>query len=101
MNDDIRNKLYELLDVIDNNEKVYRMKKLKNEIYNCSELKQLFDEFRKISDNEYSDKYVKLKKEILSNNIISEYKSLENELYFTVLEMNKILNSLVNKRKCH
>ncbi len=101
MNEEIRNKLYNLLDTIDNNEKVIRMKKLKKDIYASSKLKELFDEFRIVSNNEYSERYIKLKKDILNNSIISEYKSLENELYFTVLEMNKLLNSLVNKRMCH
>ncbi len=47
-----------------------------------------------------SKEYVNLKKEILDNQYVKEYKALENELYFTVLDINKELNSLTGKRKC-
>ena len=100
MSDDIRDKLFNLLDIINNNKKVKRMKQLKTEIYESDDLKKLLNDFHDLSDDEYSDKYIQLKEKILNNKIITEYKVLENELYFTVLEINKMLNGLIDKRKC-
>lgn len=100
MNDLIYEKLDEVRLAIRNNEKIQRMKSLKKEIYEDSKLKEQLDSFHNIWNDEYSSSYVELKKEILSNPKVSEYKELENELYFTVLDINKELNTLVNKRKC-
>ncbi len=100
MNDLIYEKLDEVRLAIRNNEKIQRMKRLKKEIYEDSKLKEQLDSFHNIWNDEYSSSYVELKKAILSNPKVSEYKELENELYFTVLDINKELNTLVNKRKC-
>lgn len=99
MSDEINNKLNELIDSIDNNESVIKMKRLKEDMYNDQNLKELLDKFRNL-DNTYTDEYINLKKEILSNPTVKEYKELENQLYFTVLEINKSLNTLIDRKKC-
>lgn len=99
MSDEINNKLNELIDSIDNNESVIKMKRLKEDIYNDQNLKELLDKFRNL-DNTYTDEYINLKKEILSNPTVREYKELENQLYFTVLEINKRLNTLMDRKRC-
>lgn len=99
MIDEINDNLNELLDEIDNNPKILRLKELKEQIYKDKELKQKLEDFRNLN-NEYSSKYIELKKEILDNPLVKEYKTLENELYFCVLEMNKRLNTLLDRKKC-
>ena len=99
MSDEINNKLNELIDSIDNNESVIKMKRLKEDMYNDQNLKELLDKFRNL-DNTYTDEYINLKKEILSNSTVREYKELENQLYFTVLEINKRLNTLMDRKRC-
>ena len=99
MIDEINDNLNELLDEIDNNPKIFRLKELKEQIYKDKELKQKLEDFRNLN-NEYSSKYIELKKEILDNPLVKEYKTLENELYFCVLEMNKRLNTLLDRKKC-
>ncbi len=99
MSDEINNKLNELIDSIDNNESVIKMKRLKEDMYNDQNLKELLDKFRNL-DNTYTDEYINLKKEILSNPTVREYKELENQLYFTVLEINKRLNTLMDRKRC-
>ena len=76
------------------------MKELKKKIENDVDLKNKLDKFHEVWKNEYSEEYVNLKKEILDNQYVKEYKVLENELYFTVLDINRKLNSLTVKRKC-
>lgn len=100
MNDIIYDKLDEVLLTIRNNKKVIRMKELKKKIENDVDLKSKLDKFHEVWKNEYSEEYVNLKKEILDNQYVKEYKALENELYFTVLDINRKLNSLTGKRKC-
>lgn len=97
MNELLYKKLDELLNTIDNNKKVIRMKKIKEEIYKDKNLKIKLDEYKKECENLYSSKYVKLKKELLDNELIKEYRILENELYFTVLEINKNLNQVIKE----
>ena len=100
MSEDIRLKLYELIESIETNPKVLKLQELKNEIYNDEELKKDIEEFNRVKDFEYSNEYISLKSKIIENPKVLEYRKLENELYFTVLQMNKELNKLVGKGKC-
>ncbi len=97
---EINEKLDEVVDTIRNNEKVKRMQELKKEMYSDRELSRNLEDFRKIQLNSYSYEYVEKKKKILENEYVKEYKVLENELYFTVLEINKRLNTLLDREKC-
>ena len=99
MTEEINSKLNDLIDSIDNNLKTVKMKELKERIYNDKILEKKLKEFREL-DNKYSKEYVELKRDILDNPIVREYQQLENELYFTVLEINKRLNSLIDRKKC-
>ncbi len=101
MFDNIYENLDNLIKVLNNNKKVTRMIELKNEINSDKDIKIKIDNFRKIQSNSYSNEYVLLKKEILSNKLISEYKDLENELFIVILNINKELNSLVGKKGCN
>ena len=99
MINEVNDKLNELLDEIDNNPKILRLRELKEQIYEDEILKQQIEDFRKL-DNEYSSRYIELKKQILNNSLVKEYKQLENQLYFCVLEINKRLNTLLDRKKC-
>ena len=96
---EINDKLNDLIGEINNNPKVLRLKELKEQIYKDKKLKELLEKLRAL-DNEFSNEYVELKKQILDNPLVKEYKNLENELYFCVLEINKKLNTLLDRKKC-
>lgn len=100
MSEDIRLKLDELIDFIENNPKVLILKKLKTEIYKDEQLKSDLERFNEVKDLEYSREYISLKSKIIENPKVSEYRKLENELYFIILQMNKELNKLIERRKC-
>ena len=100
MDNNVSNKLFELVDSIKQNEKILRMKQLKSLIEKDEVLKKDLDRFHKIVDNPYDTEYVELKRKILDNSLVKEYKNLENELYFIVLDLNNKLNKLIDKRKC-
>ena len=99
MNEKILDRIDSLFKELNNCDEILKMKKLKDEITSNEELKNLLEKYH-IMDNKYSKEYVELKKQIIENSLISEYRSLEDELYFTVLEMNKRLNKLVDKKRC-
>ena len=100
MNEEIRQKLNELIDSIENDPKVLKLKKLKEEIYEDVNLKKDLEKFNRIKDFEYSKEYIELKTKIIENPKVSEYRMLENELYFIILQMNKELNKLIDKKGC-
>ena len=98
MNSEVDKKLDELVDTINNNEKINRMKELKKMICSDENLKKDLETYRNL--DEYSNDSIKLKEKIIENPLVKEYRLLENELYFTVLDMNKLLNSLIGKGSC-
>ena len=100
MNQDIRLKLNELIECIESDPKVLRLKKIKKEIYEDEQLKIDLENFNKVKDLEYSNEYIALKSKIIENPKVSEYRKLENELYFTVLQINKKLNELIERKGC-
>lgn len=99
MNEKILDRIDTLFKELNNCDEILKMKKLKEEITSNEELKNLLEKYRNM-DNKYSKEYVELKKQIIENPLISEYRSLEDELYFSVVEMNKRLNKLVDKKRC-
>ena len=99
MNKDIIEKLDELLAVFDNSEEIKQLKDIKEKIYSDKDLEKIITEYKK-TNTKYNDSSVELKREIINNKLVSEYKLLENNLYFLVLEINKKLNTLINERSC-
>ena len=99
MNEKIFEKLEQLYTEINNCEEIKKLLELKNKIYNDTDLKEKLEKCKN-SVNKYDSYYVAVKKEIIDNPLIKEYRELENELYFIVLEMNRKLNSLINKKGC-
>ncbi|MDD6879137.1 MAG: YlbF family regulator [bacterium] len=93
-------KLNDIINSINNIDEIKRMKSLKKEIYADKNLKEDLNAFHNIMENPYSNEYVELKRKILENDKVKEYKKLENKLFITVLEINKRLNTLIDKRKC-
>ncbi len=100
MNYEIATKLDDLIITIKNNLKVKRIMELKEEIYKDDELKKQLNRFHEIQDDIYSNEYVSIKKEIIENELIKEFKILENELYFLVLEENQKMKALIDRKKC-
>ena len=92
-------KLDELCSAIDNDEKVNELLELKKQIYEDSELKEKLSKYRN-SSNQYDTNFINLKSDIINNHLIKRYRKIENELYFLVLEINRKLNFLIDKKGC-
>jgi len=91
-------KLEELTSELEKCPKIREMLELKKKIYEDNNLSNLLKKYRSL--DKYDPNIVNVKKEIISNSLVMRYKELENELYFIVLEANKRLNTLVNKKGC-
>jgi len=100
MNELLFEKLDELCNVIDNNDKVQELVKLKKQIYEDNTLKEKIEKYKNNS-NQYDTNLIALKSEIINNPLVKRYREIENELYFLVLEINRKLNSLVDKKGCN
>ena len=95
----INDKVEELIDILNNDRRVKRLKVLKKELNKDEELISKIEYLKKL--DQYSVDYRNLKKEILKNNKFVEYKDLENEISIIILEINRKLKNLTNERSCH
>lgn len=95
------NKLDELINIFDNSEEIKRITDLKQEIYQDIDIKKKIDRFNLLKDNPYSTELIDIRKELLNNSKIKEYKSIENELLLLTFSINQKLNSLINEKGCN
>lgn len=98
MNIEIVNKLDEIINLIKDNDDYKRMKSLEEKLNNDKDLLSKIDKIKTI-DN-YSDEYIILKKEVLSNDDYKEYLELQKKYQFLIKDINLILNSLKEKSGC-
>ena len=98
MNNLILDKLDELFNDLDNSSDIKEMLELKKKIMEDNDLAKLLEEYRLL--DKYSPKTKTIKEQIINNPLIKKYRELENELYFTILEANTKLNTLVDKKRC-
>lgn len=100
MNELLMEKLEELFRDVDNCPEVIEMLELKEQIYKDEYLKELLEKYRNIFNN-YDPKIKDIKKQIIEHPLVNKYRLLENELYFTILEMNQKFEKLFDKKRCN
>ena len=98
MNIEIVNKLDEIINLIKDNDDYKRMKSLEEKLNNDKDLLSKIEKIKTI-DN-YSDEYITLKQEVLSNDDYKEYLELQKKYQFLIKDINLILNSLKEKSGC-
>lgn len=99
MNSLILQKLEELFNDLDNSSKIKEIVELKKKIKEDKNLERLLKEYRIL--DKHDSKIINIKEEIISNSLVKRYRKLENDLYFTVLEINRKLNTLIEKKGCN
>jgi cell fate (sporulation/competence/biofilm development) regulator YlbF (YheA/YmcA/DUF963 family) len=90
-------KLNELLNLLDNNDIIKEYDKVKQEVLKNEKIKTLIFNFNNSEDIKDKQKF---KQQLLEFDIYNEYKQLETEIYYLVLEINNKLNKLINKKQC-
>jgi len=96
MNELLLEKTNELIEEIDNSDTVKELLKVKKSIYSDKELEKQLKEYRALETID-----ILLKKRIISNPLVVKYHNLENELYFTVLNINNIFKKITDKKGCN
>ena len=91
------------------NELIEEVEKLKEELNNTTQVKEIKELNKKIRKEEELLKKIEeynknnneeLKKDIISNPIFKEYKNKETELNLLILELNQKLKVLKDKKGC-
>lgn len=95
MNSEILLKVDDFISEVENSDEFKRFLELKKVIKSSSEIKDMMDKFHEEEKNIYSNSYVEIKRKILENEIVFEYKKLEKEISFLILELNNKLESLI------
>ena len=101
MDIELINKIDELIDIFNNSDEIKRIKTLKENIYKNEKLKEKIERFNKVKENPYSSEYISLKREILEDEEVKEFKLLENELLLLTLSINQKLNTLTKNKRCN
>lgn len=87
--------LDEITDIIKNDKLFLEFKDAKKEL---EEDKILIDKIEKLKKMDiYSEDYLFLKKEIMTDEKYVKYNTLENKIYLLVLKVNQSLNTLKNE----
>ncbi len=92
-------KVYEIVDILKNSSKTEKFLKLKKELEEDKELKELLLKV-KATDHIYSKEFTELKRQIITNEKVKNYKKIESELYFLSLAINKKFKNINNKKSC-
>lgn len=95
MNSEILLKVDEFINVVENSCEFKRFLELKKVIKSSKEIKEMMDKFHEEEKNIYSNSYVEIKRKILENEKVSEYKKLEKEFSFLILKLNNKLEKLI------
>ena len=101
MDNNLITKIDELINIFEESNEIKRIDELKQEIYQDSNIKKDIDTFNKIKDNPYSSELIGIRKRLLNNPTIKEYKQIENELLLITLSINQKLNNLISKKGCN
>lgn len=98
MREFINIKLDEIIVELDQNVTIKKLteinKKIKEEDNILTKIKQVK------SLDVYSSDYKIIKQELFTNPTFVEYKQIENDINLLILEINKRLNTLTNRKKC-
>lgn len=98
MREEFSTKLDNLIKEIDNDGRIKRIEELKKEINNDSRLLEIIKKLGNLDP--YSSRYIDLKKELFKDKKFTEFKQLENEINYLILEINNKLNDLTSKKGC-
>lgn len=89
----------ELLETLEFDERIARLKNKKQILLSNKELMKNIEKLKSLDI--YSDEYKNLKQELFKNFDFVEFKQLENEINLLIMEINQRLNNLTDERGCN
>ena len=97
------NNAYNIMDELENNKLIKRLKDLKKIIKNDKTITKLIKDFELAKENyekyNLKEDLIKKKSELVKNEIINEYISIQNEINLLTMKINKRINMLINDKK--
>ena len=98
----------EIIESIDNDKLVVELKKLKNQMNEDEEIKNLIEKFT-IEKNKYETSHIitdalqNAKQDLYNNEIVTKYRNLYSKLNQSIIIFNKDLNDLIKNKthNCH
>lgn len=100
MDDKLIEKLDSVIDTLEQSTEIKRMEVLKKEIYEDKNLKELLSKYNLEKNNINQDEKIELKRKIIDNPKVSEYRKLEDSLFLFVLSVNNKLKELTEEKSC-
>ena len=92
------NKVYEIIDDIENSNIKKRLDEIKKEIEGNKELKKLIKDFNNkkelFSKYNIKEDFIEAKSKLISNDLIKEYINIQNEINLLSMKINKRLNNI-------
>ena len=100
----MNNKVYEIIDEIENSSLKKNLDEIKNEINNNEAVKKLlrnFEDAKKLYKKyNKKDEFLKLKKEVMENDLIKRYLEIQKEINIITLTINKRINKITKEKSC-
>lgn len=90
--------MQEIIHLLNSDERIIRLRKIKTVLLNDSDLIDKITRLKKL--DKYSNEYKILKMELYNNKIFIEFKELENEINFLIMEINNKLKVLTDDKGC-
>lgn len=95
----------QIINMIDNHEKIKEFKRLEKIIKNNSKYNELLNEFNKnkdkyINDNLLNEEIINLRKELFKIDEIKKYMELEKEIRLLTKDISNILTSIIGNHAC-
>ena len=88
-----------LLELLDKDERIRKIELLKNKLV---EDKKIVSRINNLKDLDiYSNNYLNIKKELFKIEDFVEFKELETEINYLILEINTRLKKLTSERRCN
>ena len=100
MQEEVYQKLDELIDCLEESSIIKDVKRLKKIALEDEQLVNLLDEYHKKIDLYRDYELIDLKRKIIDNSNFSNYKAKEQELYYLVLEINNRLTKITKEKSC-
>lgn len=97
----MKEKVKNVIELIDNNEDVIKIKELKNKINNNQEYLKLMNEFIEnkdsyVNNNSIEEEIKKLREKLFSINELEEYLKIQNNLRLLSININNIILDVLN-----
>ena len=97
----MKEKVKNVIELIDNTDDVIKIKKLKNKINNNEEYLKLMNEFIKnkdsyVNNNSIEEEIIKLREKLFSIEELQEYLKIQNNLRLLSININNIILDVLN-----